>query len=89
MRLALILGLLAIICLSVHAEDHGSHAEPEPGAEPESEPEHSHDEDSKHSGSTVSKGETKAATGKNPASAPWAFSIPTIITLSAVAKFVL
>lgn len=59
MRVILFLGLLALICSSVEAEDpkaepEGAAAEPEPNAEPES----SHDGHD-HKGAGSSKSETK------------------------------
>jgi len=77
---------LALVCLSMSVKAEDPKAEPESAAEPEpaAEPESTHD-DAKHSGSSTS--ETKAA--KNPANAPWAFPVPAILALTAVAKFVL
>lgn len=56
LRLFLFLGLFALVCVAVRAED--PQAEPEAAAEPEpsAEPEHAH-HDGEHSGST--KSETK------------------------------
>jgi len=59
MRIVLVIGLLAVLCLSVRAEDPQAEpaaAEPEPNAEPEST---AHD-DHKHAGSSkIESGELK------------------------------
>jgi len=88
MRLILLLGMLALVFVSAKAED--PQAEPESAAaEPAAEPE-AEAGDAKHSGS--SKSETKAST-KNPAPPrALSFSVPAILSLTAltvVAKCVL
>jgi len=83
MKWTLLMGLLVLIAVSMTtAEDPKSEPESEP------EPEKSADEDSKHAGSSAAGKQVKGA-GNNPASAPWAFSVPAILTFVCVAKFIL
>jgi len=87
LRLALILGMLFVVCVSLtSAED--AQSEPEPGAEPEGEPEGTaKDEDTKAAGNTVGKtGESKAGPN-NPAAAPMASAI--VLAMALVAKYIL
>jgi len=88
-RLALILGMLFVVCVSLtSAED--AQSEPEPGAEPEGEPEGTaKDEDTKAAGNTVGKtGESKAGPN-NPAAVPMAFPATVILGMALVAKYIL
>jgi len=88
-RWALVFGLLVVVCLSQQSRAEDAKAEPEPGAEPEAEAEPGKDED-KAGGSAGKAGESKASTGgKNPASAPWAFSVPAIMSFVFVAKYII
>jgi len=87
-RWALVFGLLVVVCLSQQSRAEDGKAEPEPNAEPEPESEPGKDED--QSAKSVGKqGESNASTGKNPAAAPWAFSVPAIMSFVFVAKFIL
>jgi len=91
MRLALVCGLLLVVCLfyqTTSAEQAGKPeptAEGEPSSEPTGEPT---DEDAKGSGKPAAKSE-KQGGGGGGASAPGSISIPAIIVLVSVAKFIL
>lgn len=87
LRLALILGMLFVICVSMSYAEEGQ-AEPEPSSEPESEP--TAEEDAKGAGSTVGKtGESKAGPNNPAPGAPVALPATIMFAMALVAKYIL